>query len=36
MQFLFRWHGLTDKVEGVEGLAKVLEQLEGVSLPAAA
>jgi ATP-dependent helicase Lhr and Lhr-like helicase len=36
MRFLFRWHGLHDPVSGESGLAKVLQQLEGCNLPAAA
>ncbi len=36
MCFLFRWHGLHDPVAGESGLAKVLQQLEGFNLPAAA
>jgi ATP-dependent Lhr-like helicase len=36
MRFLFRWHGLHDPVTGENGLAKVLQQLEGCNLPAAA
>lgn len=34
MRFLFRWHGLHDPVAGESELAKVLQQLEGCSLPA--
>ena len=36
MRFLFRWHGLHDPVSSESGLAKVLQQLEGCNLPAAA
>lgn len=36
MRFLFRWHGLHDPGEGEASLDKVLRQLEGLSLPAAA
>ncbi|MGB1109900.1 MAG: Lhr family helicase, partial [Gammaproteobacteria bacterium] len=38
MRFLLRWQGLsgTDKKEGPEALADVLDQLEGVEAPAAA
>lgn len=36
MHFLFDWQGLLDKSEGVESLAHVLEQLEGISLSASA
>ncbi len=36
MSFLFEWQGLVDKSEGTESLAHVLEQLEGISLSAAA
>ncbi|GAA0418612.1 DEAD/DEAH box helicase [Cocleimonas flava] len=36
MSFLFEWQGLVDKGEGTESLAHVLEQLEGISLSAAA
>jgi len=34
MRFLFRWHGLHEPVSGESGLSKVLQQLEGCSLPA--
>ena len=34
MRFLFHWQGLTDRREGREGLAVVLEQLEGYSAAA--
>jgi ATP-dependent Lhr-like helicase len=38
MRFLFDWQGVTrqPKPEGVESLAKVIEQLEGYEVPAAA
>ena len=36
MQFLFHWHGLSDRAEGSDALAQVLEQLEGFSSPAGA
>ncbi|MEQ1530180.1 MAG: ATP-dependent DNA helicase, partial [Methylococcales bacterium] len=36
MRFLFQWHGLHEPVSGESGLAKVLQQLEGCNLPAAA
>lgn len=36
MRFLFHWHGLSDRGEGVEALAGVLERLEGFAAPAAA
>jgi ATP-dependent Lhr-like helicase len=36
MHFLFDWQGLYDKAEGIESLALILEQLEGISLSAAA
>jgi ATP-dependent Lhr-like helicase len=36
MRFLFRWHGLHDPVAGEAALAKILLQLEGCNLPAAA
>ena len=36
MRFLFSWHGLEDRREGVAGLMAVLEQLEGFEAPAAA
>jgi ATP-dependent helicase Lhr and Lhr-like helicase len=36
MRFLFYWQGLTDKKEGQQGLAAVLNQLEGFSVAAAA
>lgn len=36
MRFLFRWHGLHDPVSGESGLVKILNQLEGCHLPAAA
>jgi ATP-dependent Lhr-like helicase len=34
MRFLFRWQGLDDPGEGEGALARILEQLEGLSLPA--
>jgi len=34
MRFLFHWQGLDDPGEGAGGLARVLGQLEGLSLPA--
>ena len=34
INFLFDWQGLLDKGEGIESLAQVLEQLEGVSASA--
>ncbi len=34
MSFLFEWQGLTDRSEGTESLAHVLEQLEGISASA--
>ena len=36
MRFLFDWQGLSDKGEGTEALAVVLQQLEGYSIPASA
>ncbi|MEE8528794.1 MAG: DEAD/DEAH box helicase [Gammaproteobacteria bacterium] len=36
MRFLFHWQGLTDKGEGQEALARVLDQLEGFPLAAGA
>ncbi len=36
MRFLFRWHVLHDPGEGEAALDKVLQQLEGLNLPAAA
>ena len=36
MSFLFVWQGLIDKGEGIEALAHVLEQLEGISVSASA
>lgn len=36
MRFLFDWQGLTEKREGVESLAAVLQQLEGYSAAAGA
>ncbi|MDN5871023.1 MAG: ATP-dependent DNA helicase, partial [Nitrococcus sp.] len=36
MRFLLEWHGLADRAQGQEALARVLEQLEGFALPAAA
>lgn len=36
MRFLFHWQGLTDKREGPEALAAVLEQLEGFAVAASA
>ena len=36
MNFLFEWQGLPDKSEGLESLAHILEQLEGVSASATA
>ncbi len=34
MRFLFTWQGLDEKIQGVEGLAAILQQLEGYSIPA--
>lgn len=36
MRFLFRWHRLHEPVAGEAALAKILKQLEGCNLPAAA
>jgi ATP-dependent Lhr-like helicase len=36
MRFLFRWHGLHDRGEGIEATAGVLTRLEGYAAPAAA
>ena len=36
MRFLFHWQGLTDKQQGQEALAAVIEQLEGFSIAAGA
>ena len=36
MRFLFHWHGLDEPGEGEAALLRVLAQLEGLSLPAAA
>lgn len=36
LRFLLDWHGLIDRLEGQEGLAQVLQQLEGFQLPASA
>jgi len=35
MRFLVRWHGLTDRPEGADALAMVMDQLEGFSAAAA-
>jgi ATP-dependent Lhr-like helicase len=35
MRFLFHWQGLVEPAQGVAALERVLEQLEGFSLPAA-
>jgi len=34
MRFLFHWHGLTDKREGHDAVAAVIQQLEGFAVPA--
>jgi ATP-dependent Lhr-like helicase len=34
MRFLFNWQGLDEPAEGIAALERVLQQLEGVSLPA--
>ena len=36
MRFLFHWQGLFDRRRGLEGLAAIMQQLEGFSAPAAA
>jgi ATP-dependent Lhr-like helicase len=36
MRFLLRWQRVEERAKGVEGLRKVLELLDGVSVPAAA
>ncbi len=36
MRFLFRWQGLDERGEGPDALARVMGQLEGLALPAAA
>ena len=36
MRFLFAWHGLDERREGLAGLLAVIEQLEGFEAPAAA
>ncbi|MGI9285783.1 MAG: DEAD/DEAH box helicase [Pseudomonadales bacterium] len=36
MRFLFHWQGLTDRAEGADALAAVVDQLEGFSVPAGA
>ena len=36
MRFLFHWHGLTDKREGHDAVANVVDQLEGFAVPAGA
>lgn len=33
MRFLFEWHGLYEKAQGIEALTRVLQQLEGYSMP---
>lgn len=35
MQFLFDWHGINEPVQSQTGLLSIIEQLEGLSLPAA-
>ena len=34
MRFLFHWHGMTDKPEGLDALSAVVDQLEGFSAAA--
>ncbi len=34
MRFLFHWHGLNDQAEGEAALQRVMQQLEGLNLPA--
>ncbi len=36
MRFLFHWQGLTERAEGQDAVAAVVEQLEGFSVPAGA
>jgi len=36
MQFLFHWHHMDDKLESKDALLSIIEQLEGISIPAAA
>ena len=34
MRFLFSWHRITDRGEGIETLSDVIDQLEGFAIPA--
>jgi len=36
MRFLFEWHHINEKADGIEALFGILQQLEGLSIPAAA